>query len=70
MINITTVSKEKELLEILKIQKNNHKGNISEKEALDNGFLSVLHTSEALNEMNRAAPQIIALDGDKVAGFA
>ncbi len=67
---ITEATSRKELEEILMLQKKNHRLNFSEEERTKNGFLSVLHTPEALEAMNQAAPQIVAKAEDKVVGFA
>jgi hypothetical protein len=69
-MKISTVSDNSELVQILKLQQENHKAIISAKAALENGFLSVLHSYETLASMNQAAPQIIALEHGKVVGFA
>jgi ribosomal protein S18 acetylase RimI-like enzyme len=69
-MTICTATDKQQLLQILELQKENHKANIPVEAALQNGFLSVQHTFEVLQEMNRSAPQIIALDNEKVAGFA
>jgi hypothetical protein len=69
-MTICTATDRQQLLQILRLQKENHKANISVEAALQNGFLSVQHTFEVLEEMNQAAPQIIALDHGNIAGFA
>jgi L-amino acid N-acyltransferase YncA len=69
-MEIRTVTEAQELVQILKLQQENHKTVISVDAALENGFLSVLHSYETLAAMNRAAPQIVALEHGKVVGFA
>jgi L-amino acid N-acyltransferase YncA len=69
-MKICTVKESQELVQILKLQKENHKTVISAEAALENGFLSVQHHFETLEAMNQDAPQIVALDHGKVVGFA
>ncbi|HXA01120.1 MAG TPA: GNAT family N-acetyltransferase [Cytophagaceae bacterium] len=69
-MQICTAKHDHELNQILELQKENLKSNISAENALKNGFLSIQHTFSVLEEMNKAAPQIIALDDKKVIGFA
>jgi hypothetical protein len=64
------IATDDDLLQILELQKENLKFNISAESALKNGFLTISHTLPVLKKMNKEAPQIIALDNKKLAGFA
>ena len=70
MKEIRTAAHDYELFQILELQKQNLKSNISSAAALKNGFLTISHTLSVLKEMNKAAPQIIAVEDQKVIGFA
>jgi ribosomal protein S18 acetylase RimI-like enzyme len=69
-MRICIATDDQDLLQILELQKENLKFNISEEVALQNGFLIIAHTLDVLKSMNKEAPQIIALDQKKLAGFA
>ncbi|MDT0556458.1 GNAT family N-acetyltransferase [Patiriisocius hiemis] len=60
----------KELKQILALQKRNLLSGISEEEAKKEGFVSVHHTLELLQQMNESCPHTIAKDGDTVIGYA
>lgn len=55
---------------ILQLQKENHKDHLPESVKNQEGFLTVKHTLELLEAMNREIRHIIALDEDKVVGYA
>jgi len=59
-----------ELHQILAIQKQNMISVLSKQEMLKEGFITVGHTLEILEKMNRVSPHIIAKDGAKVIGYA
>ena len=63
-------STDKELLEILDIQKKNLKVALSENDKKSEGFVSVDHTFEVLKRMNLACPHVIAKSDEKVVGYA
>lgn len=69
-MEIKLVETEKELQQILDLQKQNHYQNVSEKSKETDGFVTVMHNLELLKKMNSAAPQIIAVDDHKVVGYA
>ena len=71
-MNLTygTASTDDELNQILSLQLNNHTSSISQLQARTEGFVTVMHSLPLLKEMNKAAPQIIAKDAEKVVGYA
>jgi len=70
MITYKRANSEKELLEILTIQKRNLKTNITPKERDIEGYVTVQHTFDIIRKMNDACPHILAMEGDRVAGYA
>ena len=71
-MNITfgTALRDYELSQILDLQRANHSSLLSPSEAAKEGFVTVMHSFELLKQMNMAAPQIIAKDGQIVIGYA
>lgn len=69
MIHFTTVSNQLELEGILSLQAKNLPTNISEKEAKEQGFVTVQHDLELLSAMNHPYPHIIAKKNDHVVGY-
>jgi len=59
-----------ELKQILDLQLLNHTMSISTDQAERDGFVTVKHSFELLQQMNNAAPQIIAKADDRVVGYA
>ena len=59
-----------DLSNILALQQANMKAALSEEEKKKEGFITVQHTHKQLEEMAALAPQIVAYDGDVLAGFA
>jgi len=70
MIVITRVSLKAELEAISRLQHANLKKNISPEEAEGQGFLTAEYSLQILEEMHSQEPAIIAMDGDKLAGYA
>lgn len=70
MIEYTFAKTEKELEDILALQVLNLPGRISPEEALEQGFLTVVHELDLLREMNHPHPHTIAKAGDEVIGYA
>lgn len=60
----------KELQQILHLQQLNLPKSITEKERLEQGFVTVEHDFPLLSSMNASAPQIIATSGQQVVGYA
>jgi GNAT superfamily N-acetyltransferase len=69
-ISYTRASTRDELKQIRTLQLQNISSNITAEEKLQEGFVTVLHTAELLQQMNAACAHIIAKDEQKVAGFA
>ncbi|GAA4398799.1 hypothetical protein GCM10023187_09780 [Nibrella viscosa] len=70
MIRYTTVTTEADLQQILDLQQQNLSKTVSPEQQKEQGFVTVIHTLPLLQQMNAAAPQIIAKDGDQLAGYA
>ena len=70
MITYKRATSDQELHEILAIQKRNLKANLSLQEMEEQGYITVPHTFDILKKMNDACPHILAMDGDRVAGYA
>lgn len=69
-LHFCLVSNEREIMGIKALQEENLRTNITDEEALSQGFLTASYTMEYLREMNAAAPTVIAKDGDIIAGYA
>lgn len=65
-----TASSDHDLRQILSLQQANHASTLTHSQAERDGFVTVMHSFELLKQMNLAAPQIIAKDGDRVIGYA
>ena len=70
MIVITRARSKTELEAIAALQQANLKKNITPEEAAGQGFLTAEYSLQVLEEMHLQEPAIIALDGDKLAGYA
>lgn len=70
MISITTVQSEAGILGVLALQQANLRKNVLPDVQVSQGFVTVEHNPDVLTRMNRAAPSIIAKDGDTVVGYA
>ena len=70
MVNIKLATEFDEIVGIKTLQAENLYKNISIEEAIQQGFLSAEYSLEFLQLMHKAAPSIIAKDGDKVVGYA
>ena len=69
-MKIKLVESDVELHQILELQKANHYQNVSEEFKQTDGFVTVMHSFDLLKKMNNAAKQIIAVDNEKVVGYA
>lgn len=69
MVTIQQAKSKGELEGILALQQANLPSNISANEALEQGFVTVVHDLPLLSRMNDAAPHTIAKDGDAVVGY-
>ena len=70
MIQATRVTTVEELQQILTLQKQNLRGTIAITEEKEQGFVTVNHTLEILQQMHELEPSIIVKDNDILAGFA
>src|SRR5260370_42713020 len=70
MVQAGPVQNERELEQILDLQRANLARNLSPKEIPAQVFVTVEHTLDLLKQMHALAPSIIARDGDRVAGYA
>lgn len=68
-LRITKASSLEDLQGILDLQSENHLETLSEEEKNAQGFVTVKHEFEQLQEMNQIAPHIIALEEGKVVGY-
>jgi ribosomal protein S18 acetylase RimI-like enzyme len=70
MIYATTVSNNKELKQIIALQQQNLKQHLSESEKHSQGFVTVVHTPDMLQQMHSYGASIIVKDNDTLAGYA
>lgn len=70
MIKLTTVASTPELEQILELQQRNLIQNINEMEMQTQGFVTMIHDLNVLQQMHDLAPSIIAKDGENVIGYA
>jgi hypothetical protein len=66
---VTQAASIADLQGILDLQQQNLPSNISAQEALEQGFVTVIHDIEILKSMNDVAAHTIAKDGEKVVGY-
>jgi hypothetical protein len=69
MIVYTTSKTDKELSEILDLQKNNLPQNLSESEIKSQGFVTVCHSFEDLKKLNTYEQHLIMKNENKVIGY-
>ena len=70
MITYSRASTLEELEQILTLQKNNLPENLSHKEKIEQGFVTVKHSLEILKRMNDECAHTIAKNNNKVVGYA
>jgi ribosomal protein S18 acetylase RimI-like enzyme len=70
MLHATTVTTTNELQQILALQRQNLRGVHTAAEEKEQGFVTVTHTLEILQQMQQLEPSIIVKDDDTLAGFA
>lgn len=59
-----------ELLQIIALQQLNLPDKLDSDEIKKEGFVTVMHDIELLEQMNLAHPHVIALDGEEIIGYA
>lgn len=70
-VNICFAESDRDLLQIIHLQEQNHVSVIPPDDFESNGFVTVKHDFNILRKMNDAAPQIVAKNEDgKVVGYA
>lgn len=70
MITYLQATSNKELEQIIALQKNNLPENLSDKEKTEQGFVTVKHSLVMLKDMNNECPHTIAIHNNKVVGYA
>lgn len=70
MLHATTVSTREELLQIKKLQQQYLRGHNDKEEERSQGFVTVDHSLEMLQQMHRFCPSVIVKDDDKLVGYA
>jgi GNAT superfamily N-acetyltransferase len=70
MVEARPVADERELEQILELQRANLPCNLTEQERAESGFVTVEHTLDGLRKMHAIVPSIVAKDGDVLAGYA
>jgi len=69
-LEIRLLKNASELKQILDLQKSNLPENLSQEELRAEGFVSVKHSLDLLNEMCNPYPHIIAIDNEEVVAYA
>lgn len=69
-LSISLANSDEQLQQILDLQALNHRSHVSEQQGSEQGFVTVQHQLPLLQQMNAAAPQVIALHQHKVVGYA
>jgi L-amino acid N-acyltransferase YncA len=63
-------AREDDLAAILALQRQNLASALAEEEAASQGFVTVVHSLELLEQMHRMAPSVVVCDGETLAGYA
>jgi predicted GNAT family N-acyltransferase len=69
-IIFTTAKISDELIQIHKLQAENHRSVLPIEVQAEDGFLTVKHSLQLLDQMNNVTPHIIAKNGNQVVGYA
>src|SRR5215831_4358933 len=70
MLKVSIVRDTAELQQILRLQQENLPHHIADEEMKSQGFVTVQHDLEILEQMHSLAPSIIIKDGDEVIAYA
>ena len=70
MLTIRSAASTQDLENILALQGENMRAGLSPEEIKEQGFITVRHSLEQLQAMQEQVPQILAVDGDRLGGFA
>jgi ribosomal protein S18 acetylase RimI-like enzyme len=68
--DVGLVQDERDLLQILELQRRNLVHNLTPREASTDGFVTVEHTIDVLSLMHAISPSVVAKRGDVLAGYA
>lgn len=68
-LNVTIVTLNTDIQQILMLQSENLENQITSEEAKNQGFVTVVHDLELLCEMNEVEPSVIAKYNEKVVGY-
>jgi ribosomal protein S18 acetylase RimI-like enzyme len=69
-MNARPVASDRELEQILALQRANLAPNLTAEEIAAQGFVTVVHDLPLLQRMHAVSPSIVAVDGDQIAGYA
>src|SRR5215469_1908607 len=70
MVEAGPVRNERELHQILELQRANLAQNLSAEQISEQGFVTVEHSFELLRRMHAISPSIVAREGEALAGYA
>jgi len=70
MLEVTVVTSDDELEQILRLQQRWLIGNIGPEEMQSEGFLTMIHSLDILKQMHQLAPSVIIKDANKVVAYA
>jgi len=70
MVTIKLVTTPEEIKGIQDLQQSNLRKNLSEAEALEQGFVTAEYSIECLQSMHDASPSVIAVSDNKIVGYA
>jgi len=70
MLSAAQVTTDKELQQILDLQRQNLRGVHTEAEEKEQGFVTVTHSLEILRQMHRVETSVIVKDNEMLAGYA
>lgn len=68
-VHFTTVTTDKELQQIIELQKRNLPPALTPEAMASQGFVTVRHDLAVLQRMNSAYPSVLAKDGEQLAGY-
>jgi len=69
-IRFSNIEGDDDIYQVLALQQSNLATNVTTETAASQGFVTVQHDFALLKQMNEAIPQVIAKDGDRLAGYA
>lgn len=69
MIAYTTAKTDEDIQSIIELQKHNLPQNLTEEQMHSQGFVTVVHSFEALHKMNSIEQSIVATNNDEIIGY-